>query len=79
MKKRTIKKTYLYTDDNCIYFIFGLDCDNHKYIITNDNIEYLKNYVEEYMKEHPESEVMDIYNLIEKELEKVDEIQVIKD
>lgn len=79
MQKYTIKKTYIY-GNKFIYNIFGLDGENNDYIITNDNIDYLREYVENYIEEFGENEDLKKYlSLIEKELEEVDEVQVVRE
>jgi hypothetical protein len=81
MKKRTIKKTYLYTSDNFLYRQFGLEDNEHDIlIITKENIEHLNDYIEE-LKKYNTNETNEKINglllIVKKELEQVDEIQVL--
>lgn len=78
LNKNTIKKTYFYTSDSFIFHIFGHDGENKNYIITNDNIEYLEEYINEYIEEYGHKELKEYLSLIKKELKKVDEVQFIK-
>ena len=80
MKKRTIKRTYFElenTKDNyTIFNIFGLNDDNFPLEINNNNINNLREYVENYIEEYGDNlDLLNILSKIENELEKVDEVQ----
>ena len=83
MKKRTIKRTYLYTNDNFLYRQFGLEDNEHDIlIITKDNIEYLNDYIEElkkYNTNETNEKINELLSIVKQELKYVDEIQVIKE
>lgn len=82
--KTTIKKTIFYTDDSFIYYVFGLNCDNEPETIkTQGDIDSFKDYIQEMTDEHSytaeESEKLkNCLATIEKELKKVDEVQVLR-
>jgi DNA-binding transcriptional regulator GbsR (MarR family) len=81
MKKRTIKRTYLYTNNDFLYRQFGLE-DNERdiFIITKENIECFKDYIEELKKyniDETNEKIKELLSVVEKELENVDEVQVV--
>ena len=78
LTKTTINKTYFYTDNSFIYYTFGKDGDDKDYIITDDNIEYLREYIDDYIEEYGDNGLREILLLIENELEKVNEIQFVR-
>lgn len=78
LTKITINKTYFCTDNSFIYYTFGQDGDNKDYIITDDNIEYLREYIDDYIEEYGDNGLREILSLIENELEKVNKIQFIR-
>jgi hypothetical protein len=81
MKKSTIKRTYFElditnNDDYTVFNIFGLNDDNFPMEIHKNNINSLREYVENYIKEYGDNlNLMGILNEIENELENVDEVQ----
>ena len=82
MKKRTIKRTYFELENNkdnySIFNIFGLNDDNFPLEINNNNINNLREYVENYIKEYGDNfNLLGILNEVENELENVDEVQVV--
>lgn len=82
MKKRTIKRTYFELENNkdnyTIFNIFGLNDDNFPLEINNNNINNLREYVENYIKEYGDNfNLLGILNEVENELENVDEVQFI--
>lgn len=82
MKKRTIKRTYFELENNKdnyrIFNIFGLNDDNFPLEINNNNINNLREYVENYIKEYGDNlNLLGILNEVENELEHVDEVQFI--
>lgn len=78
LTKNTITKTYFSTNNSFIYHMFALDGDGKDYIITDDNIEYLREYIDDYIEEYGDNGLREILSLIEKELEKVNEIQFVR-
>lgn len=74
MKKRTIKKTYFYVKENYLMNIFGLDGRNKPLIITENNFENLKSYVEEV---YLNPDILAFLPQIKEELKHVDEVQFI--
>ena len=77
MKKYTIKKTYIPVRDTCLFHIFGLDGENNPLVITQNNIDHLRDYVQEYVEETSNPNVLAFLTNVEKELETVDEVQFI--
>lgn len=77
MKKYTIKKTYIPVKDRYLFNIFGLDGENNPLVITQKNINYLRNYVQVCMEETSNPNVSAFLTNVEKELETVDEVQFI--
>lgn len=79
MKKYTIKKTYIPVKDRYLFHIFGLDGENNPLVITQNNIDYLQNHVQEYVEETSNPNVLAFLTNVEKELETVNEVQFIKE
>lgn len=78
MKKRTIKRTYFITEDSFIMNVFGLDGENEQMVITEEDIEYLENYIYDYEEEFGDAKILfDVLHEIEEELETADEVQFI--
>lgn len=83
MKKRTIKKTYLYTSDNFLYRQFGLEDNEHDIlIITKENIEHFNDYIEELKKyniDETNEKIKELLSIVKQELKNVDEVQVVRE
>lgn len=80
MKKRTIKKTFFELDNNKneypIFHIFGLSDNDIPLEINENNINHLREYVENYVEEYGNNfNLLNILDEVENELEKVDEVQ----
>jgi hypothetical protein len=78
ISKRTIKRTIFNVDEYYLYHIFGKDTDNQDYIITNNNFDYLVEYIDAFIDEYGENpNILKLLSMIEKELHKVAEVQVV--
>ena len=80
-KKKTIEKTIFYTTDKRLYRELGLDDNFDSFSIDLNNLEHVKDYFETYGSYTTDYsyKVKKALEIIEKELEKVDEVQVLMD
>ena len=77
MNKYTIKKTYFEVKEVFLFKLFGLNEDNEPMVITKSNFNSLKDYIEEDNEKQDNPNVRKILAMLNEELEKVDEIQVV--
>lgn len=79
--KKIIKKTIFYTTDRRLYRELGLDDSFDSFSIDLNNLEHVKDYFETYGSYTDDylDKIKKALEIIEKELEEVDEVQVLMD